>query len=209
MTKDDLVRKYPVLFHMAEVGTWPSIQAHGLLSTSALLDLFQVGEPQRRLIESAWRPRSVPIQRQSLGAAVIRDQKPMPEDALQQCLVGMTPKQWYELINRKTFFWAQQKNLLSLLNAVAYRTRAHWVITVGTAELLDGHCQRVTLCSINSGSTYSGGRRGKDTFKTVEEYTLPSVVELAVDYSVPDIGKLVLSVAEWKGSNKLRVIWTR
>jgi hypothetical protein len=33
-----LVTDNPVLFHMAERGSWDSIREHGLLSTSALLD---------------------------------------------------------------------------------------------------------------------------------------------------------------------------
>lgn len=45
MTEDDLgelLRDCPVLYHMAARGSWESIQRHGLLSTSALLDLFGV-----------------------------------------------------------------------------------------------------------------------------------------------------------------------
>ena len=35
--RSTVVRKYPQMFHMAELGSWPSIQKHGLPSTSSLL----------------------------------------------------------------------------------------------------------------------------------------------------------------------------
>ena len=35
----------------------------------------------------------------------LRDQKPLPAAALRKCLVGMTPVEWYALINSKVFFW--------------------------------------------------------------------------------------------------------
>ena len=51
MKEADLVRIYPRLFHMAEDGSLTSIQAHGLLSTTALLDLYEIGGPVRAAIE--------------------------------------------------------------------------------------------------------------------------------------------------------------
>jgi hypothetical protein len=48
-----LASRYPVLFHMAEDGSWESIRERGLLSTSALLDLFEVEAEERFAIESA------------------------------------------------------------------------------------------------------------------------------------------------------------
>jgi len=40
MLINDLIAKYPKLYHMAEDGSWPNIQKLGLLSTSALLTKF-------------------------------------------------------------------------------------------------------------------------------------------------------------------------
>ena len=62
---DDLIERfsdrYPRLYHMAESGSWCSVREHGLLSTSALLDLFEISGSKRREIESEWRPNIVPI----------------------------------------------------------------------------------------------------------------------------------------------------
>jgi hypothetical protein len=64
---------------MAEDGSWPSIRERGLLSTTALLDLYGVqGEP-REQIEAQRRRTGVPLEREALPRAVIRDQLPMDD----------------------------------------------------------------------------------------------------------------------------------
>ena len=47
---------YPPLYHMAAEGSWPSIQRHGLLSTSALLDLYEVCGPSELLSKRLTAP---------------------------------------------------------------------------------------------------------------------------------------------------------
>ncbi len=210
VTLEELVRRYPRLYHMAEAGSWPSIQEYGLFSTTALLDLFEVGVTDRRRMESEWRQNSISIAHPVHGTAVIRDQKPMPPSKLANNLVNMTPEEWYEFLNRKTFFWADWNRLTNLLNAYAYRDRAHSVLTVDTEALLTRHGNRTSLCPINSGFVYHGGRRGRETFKPIANY--PSgirVWELAVEYSVPDVADLVVRVEDWRGASRLRVVWDR
>ena len=62
-----LAHRYPVLCHMAEAGTWPSIAANGLLSTTALLDLFEANgsardiHDWRRLLESVIATLTPPV----------------------------------------------------------------------------------------------------------------------------------------------------
>jgi len=209
MTTDELIRNYPRLYHMAEVDTWDSIRKNGLLSTTALLDLFQITDVQRERIESERRPESVSITHPKYGTAVIRDQKPMSESALSKCLDGMTSTQWYKLLNRRTFFWLVSERLDTLLNARAYRNRAHCVITVDTCRLLERHAKHVTLCPINSGSTiYNPPIRNADSFYTIANYPygerrktrgkIGAIAELVVDYSVPDISDLAISVVHRK-----------
>jgi len=207
MTKDELVSLCPVLFHMSEAGSWDSIRRHGLRSTTALLDLFEISGSERFDIESKWRPESRIIEHSVYGRAVIRDQKVMPENDLQKCLDGLTTQQWYELLNHKTFFWVDWQRLKWMLGARAYQHRAHWVIMVDTRTLLDRHAENVTLSSQNSGSILDGRRRGGHTFQTMGNYTMRWVAELAVEYSVPDIGELTSCVEEWKRDKRLAVIW--
>ena len=209
MIPQALARRFPRLYHMAELDSWPRILERGLLSTSALLDLFQVSGVSRSKLESEWRSSSTSLSHPEHGDAVIRDQIPMPESSLQHLLVGLTPKEWYQLINGKTFFWVDTQRLGWMLKAPQYRTRPHAIFVVDTHELLERHLPRVTLSDQNSGSVYSGRRRGLETFKRVEEYPSRWVAELAVQYSVPDIDQLTIRIEEWRADIRAGVIWER
>ncbi len=191
---------------MAEDGSWESIRERGLLSTSALLDLFEVEGEERFAIESARRPEIVQLEHPEHGVALVRDNKPMQEKALERCLHKMTSREWYEHLNRRVFFWVEWKRLLKLLGARAYRDRPHLVLEVDTAELLELHADLVTLSPINSGATFALGPapRGTDTFRRIADHPDDRpVVELAVDYAVPDVADFTLSVSRWHGAEKL------
>jgi hypothetical protein len=207
-----LATRYPVLYHMAEDGSWESIRERGLLSTSALLDLFEVEGEERLTIESARRPEIVQLEHPRYGVALVRDNKPMQERSLERCLHGMTPREWYEHLNRRVYFWLEWKRLLKLLGARAYRDRPHLVLEVDTAELLEGHAERVTLSPINSGATFAmnPAPRGPDTFRLMADHPAGKpVVELAVHYAVPDVADFVLSVSRWHGAERLGKVWRR
>jgi hypothetical protein len=218
MTIQELVTNYPHAYHMAESGTWDSIRRHGLLSTNALLDLFEINGRERQQIFEQHRPESVTINHPKHGKAVIRDQKPMRDSALLKCLdKGITPTNWYQTLNRNVFFWVSNERLSRLLGARAYNKKSHCVITIDTAALLAQHANRVKLCHINSGSTiYTPQPRGADTFRTIDDYPFDkwkqkrgvkdAVVELVIDYSVPDIARFVLRVDERRGTNLVKRI---
>jgi hypothetical protein len=203
---------------MAESGSWPSIQKYGLLSTSALLDLFEIDPNERHAIESQWRPQSVKIHHPIYGFAVIRDQKPLHEGALRKLLDGMSTVEYHAMLNKKTFFWVRRERLERLLNARAYRGRTHCVLTVETRALLAKHQDDIWLSHINSGAIFGSGRRGISTFKRISQYPFEemrkkkgddALVELAVDYAVKDISELVVRVEDWIGQNSVRTIWQR
>lgn len=202
-----LVDLHPRLYHMASDGSWPGIQRHGLLSTSALLDLFEIIGEERDALESRHRRETVPIRHPRHGTAWIRDQKPMTDEGVRRALAGtsLTPADWYRLLNRRVFFWTTEERLDRMLGAAPYRHHYHTVLTVDTRILLDRHQDRVTLSPINSGATRPyPSPRGPATFQPIatfpyERYrrlrsTLGAVVELAVDRAVPDIAEVVLDV---------------
>jgi hypothetical protein len=190
---------------MAEDGSFESIKKHGLLSTSSLLDLYQIAGQRRVALESERRPESVIISKPGFPNAIVRDQKPMTESALNKCLAeDVTPRQWFEILNGRAFFWLSRDRLRGLLSARAYRGRPQTVLTVDTASLLEAHKERIELSPLNSGATlYNPQPRGRDTFLAVKDYpfderrrTRPvdkSVVELVVREGVPDISDHLIS----------------
>jgi len=220
ITREEFVLRYPRLYHIAEAESWPSILRHGLLSTTALLDLFGVDGARRQAIESRHRPESVAITHEEHGSAVIRDQIPMRETALTRCLRGCSPRQWYEFLNRHVFLWVNEERVQTLLSARAYRTREHVVITVRTSPLLERHDRRARLSPINSGSTiYRPVPRSLETFATLDAYPYNerrrirgianAVVEVAIDYSIPDLSDFVERVERRRGTQILEVLLPR
>lgn len=211
----EFVQYYPRLYHMAEANSWPSIRKHGLLSTTALLDLFEIDGGLRRSLESQHRPQSVTITHPRHGQAVIRDQKPLRPGPLANCLVGLTPAQWYRTLNRYVFFWVTEERLKTLLGARAYRNKTHTIIAVDTARLLETNARAVRLSPINSGSTiYNPRPRGADTFQRMSTYPFEerrrlrglgnAVAELAVRYSVPNIARYVIEVGHYRNGGLVK-----
>jgi hypothetical protein len=52
LTPAALVHRFPRVYHMAEPGSFDSLCRTGLLSTSALLDLFEVPVESRAQVEA-------------------------------------------------------------------------------------------------------------------------------------------------------------
>jgi hypothetical protein len=215
---DELIDYYPRLYHMAEDGSWPSIQAHGLLSTAGLIELFEVQEPQRTQLLTQHRPQSIPLQHAIHGHAVVRDQKPLAPTKLARLLDDMTVEQWIRLLNSHVFFWLHPDRVAGFLNAGAYRRRPHLVLTVDTRSLVNVCDDRVRLSHLNSGATaYMIGRRGITTLKPIADFQHPSsrqrppryIVELAVLGGVPDIAVHTVKVERWQANQVLETLHQR
>jgi hypothetical protein len=218
---DELLGDCPVLYHMAERGSWPSIQRHGLLSTSALLDLFDVQGERRQTIEARRRPENVVIEHPEHGRAVVRDQKPMDDAGLFRCLQdSLVPEDWYRILNERVFMWLTRDRLVRLLTARPYRALEHDVLELDAAPLMAAHLDRITLSPINSGATKPFPRdRGRDTFLPIASYPYASwrerrkagerIVELAVTSGVPDVERFVRRVLTMKGDEIVAVQYSR
>lgn len=218
MLVEKLIECYPQLYHMAERGTWESIRTRGLLSTTAVLDLMGLRGAKRLPYEAQQRRDMDTVLKGRPDAIVLRDQLPMPPDRLKAALIdGTTPEDWYRLINGKVFFWAERNRLLKLLKARAYRKKEHDVLTIDAQSLMNAHSNRVWLCRMNSGNTWPIPHpRGRDDFMRIAKYPatrkgtpVKRVVEVLVDYSVPDIAAHVLAVDVMKGEEILEQLWRR
>lgn len=207
LTAEYISERWPRLFHMAEAGSWDAIARHGLLSTSALLDLFEVSDPLRAEIESARRPESVEIEHPEFGSAWIRDNKPINETVLRRTLVGMTESEWYRTLNKRVFFWLTEERLDRLRAAPPYAPRPHDILTVHTGALLERYGPAVELAHLNTGAVHPSANypRGAGTFQPIPSYPWTArvkanatepIVELTVPYAVPDIASLVLDVSQ-------------
>jgi hypothetical protein len=215
---EELLSDCPTLYHMAEDGSWPSIRDKGLLSTTALLDLYEVQGEARQQIEARRRPAGVLLEHTTLPHAVIRDQLPMDDRGLRRCLPAhIEPTDWYRLLNGKVFFWLTKPRLITLLRAGTYRTRLHDVLEVSARRLVEKHYPHIWFCPMNSGCTKPWPHaRDENTFRRIPEYSYAEirqrrkrgerVVELAVDYSVPDIADFVTRVVRMQAGQEIATL---
>jgi hypothetical protein len=147
------------IYHLAEAANWPSISRGGLVSTKALLDVAGVRGDERDRIECRQRLEHMELP----NGVQVRDQKPMPANALKKCLVGMTPSEWYALINSKVFFWLDVDRLNRQRGACEPRPQV--VLEVDTERLLAQHAERIALSPINTGNARRWpAKRGRSTF---------------------------------------------
>lgn len=205
---DELVALNPTSFHMADADSFPSIRAHGLLSTAALLERFGGAASHG----GARRAESVVL----APGVVLRDQKPMDDAGLRRCLIdGLVPADWYSLINARVFFWLTRARLHTLHSAVPYRGWPHLVLELDTAALVARHRATIELSPINSGSTRPfPAPRGRATFLPIDAYPYAdwrkrrgrrgAVVELTVPGAVPDIVPLLRRAVLMRDGAELR-----
>jgi hypothetical protein len=153
------------VFHLAEAENWPSIQQHGLLSTSRLLAASGI-EGTGALPSNGTHRLSRTVLPNGI---VIRDQKPIPSEALRRCLVGMSPEEWYGMLNARVFFWLDHERLNR--QRLACGPHRQVVMVLDTARLLAQHRDRIELTAINTGNARrKPALRGRATFVPYREW---------------------------------------
>jgi len=194
---------YPRLYHLAHQDAWEPIRRHGLLSTSSLLDLWEVKGKERNTIEGEIRREEVELRHPQRGRIFIRDQKPLYGRKLREALIDCTVEEWCRLLNSRVFFWPTVERLITHISARHNRGKKHLVLTVDSYRLAAAYEKAVTLCPMNSGNTIPfAQRRGTESLMHMSEYPFAerltrgayyTVVELAVETGVPDILDFVVS----------------
>lgn len=122
------------------------------------------------------------------------------------------------MLNSKVFFWLSRERLIQLLNAGTYCTREHDVLELDANAVVNAYAQQIVLCPINSGCTKPFPHpRGSSTFLEIPQYPYAHwkrkrkrgerAVELAINYSVPDVANYVKRVVRMKGPDELVILW--
>jgi hypothetical protein len=210
----------PELYHVSELGSWPSIRRHGLLSPARLLDVFQASDEQRSAVLASRRLRSVPLTHPDGAVATIRDQLPLLPGRLANCLTDMSLDEWLSLLNDRVFLWPTHERRDRLLTAKEYAGRAHDVVVIDSARLVARHAARIQLSAINSGATRPFAHsRGSRTFLPLVDFPYAdrrrrvgrgaAIAEVAVCDAIPDVEELTLRVERREAGRLLKVIWAR
>lgn len=218
MDPADLIEFYPRLYHVTAVDNWATICQHGLLSTSALLDLFEVDGDRRIRLEHQRRPDSELLEHPVHGRAVLRDNKPLNEPMLERCLIDLKLQDWYAILNQRVFFWATCERLDSFLKS--YSESDQLVIVAPTEELVKNRRDRIELSTINSGTTRSVQHtRGLNTFVALSDFDLDAarkrlhqssrkvVAEVTVIGAVERLTKIASTAIRLSPSGSTEVVW--
>jgi hypothetical protein len=209
---DKLITQYPALWHMADSRNLVGILQRGLLSTSALLHVYNIRGRERCRIESEHRRDIIPIESDGLPNCFIRDQRPMSVARIAATLEDATTSEFFRFLNRHVFFWPSEARLSSMNNARLYRGSAQIVFVVDSSELLAAYSRTARLSPINSGCTTPyAARRSISMFQTISEFdwdgrtrrAAERVAEVAIPRAVPDIWQSVLRLELWRGGEKL------
>ena len=199
----------PSLYHMAEAANWPAIQRDGLHCASTLLDRAGIIGEDRERLEKRQRLTHTELP----NGVQLRDQRPMPPAALANCLIDITPSEWYVLINARVFFWLDPARLNR--QRAACNPRPQVVLTVDASKLVAAYAETIAVTPINTGNARRRpARRGAATFVSYAAWgtsawaseaaslgtpVRPSShlpVELTVAGSIPDIMQFVVGVQQ-------------
>ena len=218
MRAQQLVETYPRLFHMAWEGSWPSIREHGLLSTRALLELYEVEEQVAQKIVGEHRPHWIEIKKDGFPGAVVRDQKPMSDEGVRRALGSdVCLRDWYSLLNSMVFFWPTKKRLITMMKAGAYRGMRHDLIIIDTERLVRFREEHIRLSAMNSGATKPFPHpRSMDMFMTLADFPFDermnrhkaegAVAEVCVEYGVEEVEACALEVRTVSVSDALEIV---
>lgn len=163
---------YPVLFHISLARDVEQIMRHGLLSTTALLDLCEIEAEFRSRIEAHRRPKAISISHPIHGEFLINDQAPMNASALAKCLIDLTPQQWCESLNNRVFLWPTRERVTKHIGAKLAVGTKRIVLAFDTRSLFETlDVDLFELSPINSGNTMrKAAPRGSSTFRRFRNY---------------------------------------
>jgi hypothetical protein len=197
------------IYHLADATNWPSIQKDGLHCANVLIQRSGLHGAAREALARRQRLTGTELP----NGIRLRDQCPMPAAALARCLVGMSPADWYALINTRVFFWLNPDRLNRQRRACGARPQV--VLTVDTAKLISVWGHRISLTPINTGNARrQPARRCAATFVSYKTWlesawsseaaalgTKPRPrshvpTELTVEGSIPDAMRFVVRVRE-------------
>jgi hypothetical protein len=204
MTKNKLP-KY--VYHLVEEANWKSVQTHGLLCANQLIDLAGYKTTETLNLQQQHRSSHTILK----NGVNIRDQKPMPPVALKNCLVNMSPEEWYHFINDHIFFWLDLERLNR--QRAACLPREQKILTIDTASFVAAYQNNMYLTPINTGyALRKAALRGKATFvdykdwletgwqkeaeglgTTLRKYN-HAPAELTVRTDIPDVFQFVVHV---------------
>jgi hypothetical protein len=203
MDLDALVAKFPRIWHATFLGGWDGIQRSGLRSSTDLLT--DAGRSDEGSVM-----RSDPVHLHYAGGGVVlRNQVPNRKDP-GPYLDGITVAEWWELLNSRSYFFADQVALDRLVDSYAKQGIGQEVITFQTRRLLSPVAEHIEVSTVNAGvfPRATGPSRGRSTFQPLSEFSgeAGKIKEITVTTTVPIEESAVMKVVRFTpGEDPVRI----
>ena len=188
MDLSELAEHFPNLWHVTFAGGWDGIQRQGLLRA---VDVA----PKEA---DAFRPEVQRVEGADGLAVTLRDQVLSRSDPAPY-LDGITPAQWWSLINGRVYFFRKKEDATDLLDVYLGKGHAQEVVRVRTKAALEAVAGQVEVTTVNAGTfpRTKGPSRGPATFIPLADYPAAAVAkiqEVTVTVKVPLASPAVFSV---------------
>jgi hypothetical protein len=155
-------RSIAKVYHLVDEQNWSSVQAGGLMSAKrlAMASNYDLNDLRKH------RARGVVLP----SGARIRDQSPMPPAVLARFLRdGLSPEDWYDVLNSKVFFWLDPARLNRQRQACGHAPQR--VLVIDGCRMLKAHGARACVAPINTGNAMrAAAPRGLTTFVPWEQW---------------------------------------
>jgi hypothetical protein len=203
MDLNGLVAKFPRIWHATFEGGWDGIERSGLRSSTDLL-----AEADRSDEASVMRSEPVHVNAAE-GGAVLRNQVRNRKDP-GPYLDGITVAEWWELLNCRSYFFADEPALDRLVESYAKQGTTQEVITFQTRRLLSPVAEHIEVSTVNAGvfPRAAGPSRGRSTFQPLSEFSgvAGKIKEITVITTVPIEDSAVTKVVRFTpGQDPVRI----
>jgi Family of unknown function (DUF7002) len=185
---DQLAERFPNLWHVTFAGGWDGIQRHGFLRT---IDVTP---------ESCGKLRTAVTRVEAADGTqvVLRDQLLTRVDPTRS-LDGITPSQWWQLVNSRVYFFCRQRDVNTLVESYLGRHLPQEVIKLRAKPVLDVVADQVEVTTVNVGvfPRTKGPSRGRNSFVPLADYPAADTAkirEITVAARVPFASSAVTSV---------------
>ena len=180
MDIDELVIRFPRVWHATYPGGWEAIRTGGLQSSTALLEAAGRGDEAK-----AVRTESVRLSTPA-GDVVLREQVPNKKDP-SAYPDGLSTDDWWQLINRRSYLFAVREDLDQFVGAYLEKGEAQEIITFETRRLLGPVSDHVEIAMVNAGAfpKATSPAKGKATFVTLPDFTAQPTRIREVTVTVP------------------------
>lgn len=199
MTAEEFIARYPVLYHRSPSVNAAGISRHGLLSVTALLQLYAVGAKRAAAIERDRAKVGIlvkpPNEHPDWPPILIGDQHQINPAQMAAALDGVTPEEWRKELNARVFFWPTVERLA--VHQKAYAAMPSVLYEIDSAKLLTRHGERLRVARINTGFfRRTPAMRSRATYQRLADFRHDAknrIAEVSVLDGVPDFAECLRS----------------